>query len=263
VLVRGIGDIGSAVAHRLFQEGYVVVIHDVPKPATTRRGMAFADAAFEGRTALEGVEAIRALDFERINDLLASRTAIPVYVRPLGPLLKMVEPDILIDARMRKHTGPEVQKDLAPFVVGLGPSLEAGRHADVVVETSWDGLGHVITSGASRPLAGEPRVVGGHARDRYVYAPFDGVFRTKAHIGDIVRRGQEIAEIEFTVLSAPLDGVIRGLTRDGVRVTVRTKVIEIDPRGSAAEVWGIGERPRQIADGVLAAIHQWEHARGM
>ena len=47
VLVRGIGDIGSAVAHNLLRAGYGVVIHDSSKPTTTRRGMAFADAAFE------------------------------------------------------------------------------------------------------------------------------------------------------------------------------------------------------------------------
>jgi hypothetical protein len=44
VVVRGVGDVGSAVAHRLFVEGYAVVIHDGPTPTTTRRGMAFADA---------------------------------------------------------------------------------------------------------------------------------------------------------------------------------------------------------------------------
>lgn len=90
----------------------------------------------------------------------------------------------------------------------------------------------------------------------------DGVFRTKAQIGDVVSQGQDIAEVGFTVLTAPLGGVLRGLTRDGVPVTVGTKVIEIDPRGAAAEVRGIAERPRRIADGVLAAIQHWEHARG-
>jgi xanthine dehydrogenase accessory factor len=45
VIVRGLGDIGSAVAHLLFREGCGVVIHDDPRPAATRRGMAFADAA--------------------------------------------------------------------------------------------------------------------------------------------------------------------------------------------------------------------------
>lgn len=48
VLVRGVGDIGSAVANHLFTDGYCVVIHDEPLPTTTRRRMAFADAVFDG-----------------------------------------------------------------------------------------------------------------------------------------------------------------------------------------------------------------------
>jgi xanthine dehydrogenase accessory factor len=254
VVVRGIGDIGSAVAHRLLQERYAVVLHDVPMPTTTRRGMAFADAVFDGHATLEGVHAVRAHDLARVKESLDSRNAIPVYVRDIGPLLANVRPSVLVDARMRKHAAPEVQRELAPLTIGLGPSLVAGRHADAVVETSWDGLGTVITEGASRDLAGEPREIGGHARDRYVYAPSDGVFRTKARIGDAVRKDQAIAEIGSMALLAPLDGLVRGLTRDGVPVTVRTKVIEVDPRTREAEVRGIAERPRRIADGVLSAI---------
>jgi len=90
--------------------------------------------------------------------------------------------------------------------------------------------------------------------NRYVYAPFDGVFRTKARIGDEVRKGQAIAEIGSMALAAPLDGLLRGLTRDGVPVSVQTKVIEVDPRTGNAEVRGIGERTRRIAAGVLLAI---------
>jgi len=52
VLVRGIGDIGSAVTHRLFGAGHRVVIHDVPAPAAPRRGMAFTDAIFDGTVVL-------------------------------------------------------------------------------------------------------------------------------------------------------------------------------------------------------------------
>jgi len=256
VVVRGIGDVGSAVAHQFFLEGYAVVIHDVPTPTTTRRGMAFADAVFDGSAILDNVHAVRAHDLPRIREALESRRAIPVYVRDIGPLLAEIRPRILVDARMRKHDEPEVQRGLAELTVALGPSLIAGRHADVVVETSWDLLGTIITAGASMPLAGEPRELGGHARDRYVYAPSDGIFRTKVRIGDPVRQGQGIAEIGPMTLAAPLDGVLRGLTRDGVPVTRQTKVIEVDPRGAAAEVRGIGERPRRIADAVLAAIRQ-------
>lgn len=154
ILVRGIGDIGSAVAHRLFQEGYAVVLHDVPIPTTTRRGMAFADAIFEGHAALEGIHAVRAHDLARVTEALDSSNAIPVYVRDIGPLLAHLRPAVLVDARMRKHAAPEIQRALAPLTIALGPELVAGRHADVVVETSWEGLGAVITDGASRILAG-------------------------------------------------------------------------------------------------------------
>jgi xanthine dehydrogenase accessory factor len=59
-------------------------------------------------------------------------------------------------------------------------------------------------------------------------------------------------------LAAPLDGVLRGLTRDGVPVTARTKVMEVDPRGLAAGVQGISERPRRIAESVLSAVQTWK-----
>jgi xanthine dehydrogenase accessory factor len=261
VIVRGIGDIGSAIAHRLFLSGYAVVLHEGPTPATTRRGMAFADAVFDGHALLEAVHAVRAHDLLRVGEALAAHRAIPVYVGDLGLLLSDLHPDVLVDARMRKHAQPEGQRGLAPFTVGLGPDLTAGRDADVVIETSWDRLGAVITEGSSLPLMGEPRALDGHGRDRYVYAPCGGVFKTRARIGDAVRRGQTIAEIESTELAAPLDGVLRGLTRDRVPVSTGTKVIEVDPRGAAAEVRGIGERPRQIAAGVLDAIRSWEGRR--
>jgi xanthine dehydrogenase accessory factor len=254
VVVRGVGDIGSAVAHRLFREGYPVAIHDDPRPTATRRGMAFTDAVFDGRAVLDGVEAVRIDELGDVAAALGRRETIPLYIGPWARFLSTLEPRVLIDARMRKHSAPEGQRGSADVTIGLGPSLVAGRHADLVIETSWDDLGRVIRDGASRPLAGEPREIQGHARDRYVYAPVEGVFRTNARIGDAVRQGEAIATIDGAVVTAPLDGVLRGLTRDGVPVSVRTKVIEVDPRSRHAEVRGIAERPRRIAEAVLSVI---------
>lgn len=257
VIVRGLGDIGSAVAHLLFREGYGVVIHDDPQPATTRRGMAFADAAFDGQAELDGVQAVRADGIGEIARALEHREAIPVHVGPLEPLRARVGHRVLVDGRVRKHAAPEVQIGLADFTVAMGPALVAGRHAHVVVETSWDKLGAVITEGASLPLAGEPQAIAGHARDRYVYAPDAGVFRTGARIGDIVRRGEAVGWVGYAVVRAPLDGVLRGLTHDGVPVSAGAKIVEVDPRGRLEQVRGIGERPRRIAEGVLTAIRIW------
>lgn len=72
-----------------------------------------------------------------------------MYIRSLRPLLKGIAPALLVDARMEKHATPEVQRGLADFTIGLGPELVAGRHADVVVETSWEGLESVIADGGT------------------------------------------------------------------------------------------------------------------
>ena len=75
VLVRGSGDVGSAVAHRLFTSGRPVVIHDVALPAAPRRGMAFTDAIFERDCELEGVRALRVDDLGALPEALAARVA--------------------------------------------------------------------------------------------------------------------------------------------------------------------------------------------
>jgi xanthine dehydrogenase accessory factor len=255
VLVRGVGDVGSAVAHRLFSDGYAVVIHDSPEPAATRRKMAFADAVFDGVARLDGVEARRAMDVDMVKALMAGNT-VAVFVGPFPDLLEAIKPDVLIDARMRKRAVPEIQRGSAPLTIGLGPNFEAGVTCDVAIETSWDAR-HGDPRRDTATLAGEPRALGGHARDRYVYASCEGVFRTRAEIGDRVDQGQPIATIGETVLVAPVDGVLRGLTHDGVPVIARAKVIEVDPRGRTAEVAGSSERPRRIAAGVADAVRQF------
>ena len=258
IFVRGSNDIGSAVALHLFQAGYRVIIHDIPLPTVTRRKMAFADAIFEGSVHWAGVQAIRVDEFSHLEDMLTSSRVLPVLVADFDHLLNAYQPQVLIDARMRKHQQPETQRSLAALTIGLGPNFIAGENVDIAIETSWgDALGHFIFSGPTRPLEGEPRALGGHARDRYVYAPQAGLFRSAANIGDDVQQGQVIAWVDSIPLQAPLTGRLRGLTHTGVPVTKGTKVIEVDPRGENAEISGIAERPKRIAEGVLRAISVW------
>jgi xanthine dehydrogenase accessory factor len=255
ILVRGAGDIGSAVAVRLFQAGHAVVIHEDPQPTTTRRGMAFADAVFDGEATLDGVKAVRVSD--GLRESLASRSVIPVAIGNVMKLLAELQPDVLVDARVRKRSVPEIQRGLAPLTIGLGPNFVAGTTTDIVVETSWEDLGRVIRAGAPLPFRGEPREIAGHARDRYVYAAQAGVFRTNHRVGNRVRAGEPVAHIGAIALTAPLEGVLRGLTRDGVPVSTGTKVIEVDPRGDADLVHGIGERPARIATAIVDAVATW------
>jgi xanthine dehydrogenase accessory factor len=255
VLVRGSGDVGSAVAHVLLRNGYRVLVHDVVAPAAPRRGMAFADAVFDGACTLDGVRARRVDDLWALEAAVGARDELCITTAALEDVLAAVRPDVLVDARMRKHERPEPQRELAPLTIGLGPNFVAGETTHLAIETQWgDALGAVVTTGPTRVLAGEPRSFGGYARDRFVYAPVAGVMRTDAAIGDRVRSGDVVATIGDEPLAAPLDGILRGLTHDGVPVEAGTKVLEVDPRGEPSAVVGIGTRPRRIAEGVLAAL---------
>ena len=258
VLIRGSGDVGSAVAYALFQAQYPVIIHDSTKPSATRRTMAFCDAVFDGIATLEGVRGQLFDDMAELAARLEAHDLIPVTTMEISGVLAALKPEVLVDARMRKHDRPEVQISLAAFTVGLGPNFVAGETVHAAVETGWnEELGHIIWKGAPRPLEGEPQTIAGHARDRYVYAPAAGLFRTALRIGDLVSEGQVVARVDDVDLLAPIDGMLRGLTHDNVPVAKRAKVIEVDPRGAQAPIAGIAERPGRIARGVLTAVQTW------
>jgi xanthine dehydrogenase accessory factor len=257
VLVRGTGDVASAVAALLCHAGHRVVLHDSASPAHTRRGMAFADALYHGTPELEGILAKRIRTLRDLAPMLRCGRAVPVADAPFEHVLAAAGPHVLVDARMRKRAEPEAQRGLASLTIGLGPNFEAGRNVDIAVETAWgDALGSVIRAGRTRALEGEPVPIGGRARERYVYAPTAGVFHTPHSIGQRVEEGQEVARIGGTALYAPLSGCLRGLTHDGAPVALGTKVIEVDPRGDPQAARGLGERPRRIAEGVLRAVSE-------
>jgi len=255
VLVRGVGDVGSAIAVIVHRAGYHVVLHDDAAPTASRRGMAFADALFDGFATLDGLTALRVTTTAELRHALNAGDIVPVTSLAIDETIGAMPWSALIDARMRKRAIPEPQRGIAPLTIGLGPNFVAGENVDLAIETMWgDRLGEVIEAGSTLALAGEPRPIGGAARERFVYAPSAGRFITNARIGDSVEEGAVIATIGEISLRAPIGGVLRGLTRSGVQVTARTKVIEVDPRGDPPGVFGLGERPRRIAEGVLKAL---------
>jgi xanthine dehydrogenase accessory factor len=255
VLVRGVGDVGSAVAVVLFRAGYAVALHDEPAPATPRRGMAFADALFDGFAILDGLTGLRVKTAAELRHALNDRDVVPVTTAPFTETIEAAAWSALIDARMRKRAVPEGQRGIAPLTIGLGPKFVAGETVDLAIETMWgERLGSIIEAGTTLPLGGEPRPIGGIGRARFVYAPAAGRFKTSARIGDRVEESAVVATIGDVPLHAPIGGVLRGLTRSGVEVTLRTKVIEVDPRSDPAAAFGLGERPRRIAEGVLQAL---------
>ncbi len=259
VLVLGAGDVGSAVAHALFQAGAAVAMQDGPaSPAVPRRGMAFADAFFDGEAALAGVTARRLATPVDLAAALGNAAFLPFFVGTVTEALAAAPWAAVVDARMRKRAAPEDLRPWAPLAVGLGPGFVAGEGADAnchaAVETSWEALGKVVRSGPTLPLRGEPRPIAGVGRERAVYAPAAGLFRTGHAIGGRISAAEPIGTLDGRALLAPLAGALRGLVRDAVPVEEGAKVAEVDPRGDPALCFGLGERPRRIAEGVSALL---------
>lgn len=262
VLVKGANDVASAVAHALHRAGRPVILVEGPQPATARRGMSFAEAVFVGRADLEGLEAIRVDTPQAAEALLAGALAIPLLVGPPEPVLAALRPLVVIDARMRKRERPEAQLHEAPLTIGLGPGFRAGQTTHLAIETSWGPtLGTVMEDGETEAYTGQPREVLGYGRERYSYAPAAGAWRTDLGIGQPVRAGQLLGRVDTYELRSAIHGVVRGITRDGVRVSPGAKVADVDPRGAEAATTGIAERPRRIAEGVLEAIRRHEAGR--
>jgi xanthine dehydrogenase accessory factor len=216
--------------------------------------MSFTDAVFDGKVSLEGVLAKR-IDRSNALHMLTCRQAIPVVVDDIDHSVCALQPDALVDARMRKRVVPEVQRHHASLTIGLGPNFIAGDQTHVVVETAWgDHLGEIITHGSSQPLSGEPKMINGIGRERCVYAPCEGVLRTGVRIGQWLNQGSPVGILNQTPVFVPIDGYVRGICRDGLHVEAGTKLLEMDPREKNDGCYGLGERPLRIAQGVARTL---------
>src|SRR5260221_5208065 len=99
VLVRGAGDVGSAVAHTLFAAGYRLAVHDLPAPTYGRRGMAFVDAIFDGSAGFAGNLA-KPAPTSGIAHMLHCRQAPSIFAACLFQIFPAMRPDVLVDGRL-------------------------------------------------------------------------------------------------------------------------------------------------------------------
>jgi xanthine dehydrogenase accessory factor len=262
VLVMGGGDMGSAVAHRLFQEGMQVLICDRAQSPHARRGMAFTDALFEGSATLEGVIAQSQADLQGVAACWDAGEAIPIVTIAESLLLAAMSFDVLVDATMRRNRAPADLRTLARLSIGIGPGFEAGANCDVAIETQWgDSMGHVLYDRPAAGRAGGPHAIGGVTRARFVIAPASGIWRTKAAPGEPVSEGQLVGQLDEHLIRAPIGGFLRGVSHDGVEVMKGHRILEVDPR-AVPDIFGLGERPVAVAKGVVEAVRAAQPNRG-
>ena len=265
VVIKGAGDIPSAIAYRVKQAGGNPVLLEVNRPLITRRLMAFAPALHGDSPVIEGLRGVGCETAEQAIAVASEPGVMPVLALPEGGdtanavqvLSSLAHVMVVVDGRMKKKQAPPEQIQEAPLVIGVGPGFVAGQHAHGVIETSWgDDLGRVIWQGSTLDYTGIHRKVEGHGAERYIYAPHNGVFRTEKNIPDAVQPGDVVGRIDDTPLKVEIGGVLRGLAYNGTPVSKGAKLVEVEPRGDITACSGIARRPAQISDGVLQAIRE-------
>jgi xanthine dehydrogenase accessory factor len=254
VVVRGGGDLGTGVAWRLRRVGFPVVVLDLERPLAVRRTVAFSTAIPDGSIVVDGLEAVRVDDPQGVPRLVADGR-IPVIASDVVPDLPR-SPSVIVDARLAKRV-LDTTIDQAPFVVALGPGFIARRDCHAVVETKrGHHLGRVIWDGAAAPNTGVPGTLGGVSAQRVMRAQAPGDLSWEVAIGDIVRAGQRMGTIGGSVVTATIDGTVRGLIAPGP-VDPNLKIGDIDPRGDPEASTEISDKSLSVAGGVLEAILVW------
>ncbi len=253
VIIRGGGDLATGVAIRLFRAGFSVVVLEIDHPTVIRLPVSFARAVYEGKAVVEEVEAVLIPSWEKAEDIIKQRK-IPVLIDYEGYCIEKFSPDVLVDAIMAKRNlGTKINQ--APLVIGLGPGFTAGKDVDVVIETKrGHNLGRVVYNGQAEPDTRVPGEVGGESKRRVLRAPVQGRIFPLRKIGDLVKAGEVIAEVEGVPLKAEISGVLRGLIYPGSWVTKGMKVGDIDPRGIREYCFTVSDKARSIGGAVLEAI---------
>jgi xanthine dehydrogenase accessory factor len=258
ILIRGGGDLASGVILRLHRVGFQIAILELNKPLAVRRSVCFSEAVYAGKQTVEGVTA-RLVSADQLQVTMEAGE-IPVLIDPNANILRnqfMTNPrnTFVVDARLLKHE-PELLGEEVPLHIGLGPGFRAGENCHAVIETRRSHtLGRVLWSGETQPDSGSPE---GDTR-RVLRAQDSGTLLPVAEIGDLVKEGQLIAEIQNAAgnrskVISPFDGLLRGLIHQQVEITQGMKIGDVDSRNEPSMCKLVSDKALSIGGGVLEAV---------
>jgi xanthine dehydrogenase accessory factor len=259
VLLRGGGDLATGVAYRLHQAGFPVIVLELAQPLVVRRRVALATAALEKEIKIENLTGRLVATYAEAHTL-AQTGIVPVLVSPQLPAVngrEVLRPAVVVDARMAKRN-IDTTKDQASLVVALGPGFWAGVDCHAVVETMrGHRLGRVIWQGSALPNTGSPGVVAGKGAERVLRAPAEGAVQWQVYIGDVVAEGDMLGEVNGQPVTAPFNGVLRGLIASGTAVPKGLKIGDLDARAEVSACFTISDKALAVGGGVVEAVLSW------
>ncbi len=254
VLIRGAGEMASAIAWRLHQANIRrICMMELDKPLCVRRTVSFCDALECGETQVEGVTAVV---IQSLAGIAQAWRCGKIAIAPQRRWRAIADlaPDVVIDAILAKRNIATSIGD-APLVVALGPGFSAGYDCHFVIETNrGHHLGRIITHGEAEPNTGIPGDIAGHTRARVLQAGAAGIFESERAIGDVVGAGDVIGRVAGVAVVAAMGGILRGLLASGTQVSRGLKLGDIDPRAKHDYCDTISDKARAIAGAALECV---------
>ena len=251
ILIRGAGEMASAVAVVLQRVGFSVIMTELSIPLAIRRTVCFSEAILNGTAEVEGIQSVKA-EYNNYHAVLRNGN-IPVFTDSIE-IIKRIKPEFSVDARLLKRPVKD-HRILAQFTIGLGPGFTVGKNCDVIIETMrGHNLGRVIWHGSAAPNTGVPGKIGGESAKRVVYSPGVGNIKWLVDFGDIVQKNKVLGKIGEIEIKSYISGIVRGLISPKVNVTKGMKIADVDPRGREVNYTTISDKARSVGRGVLEAI---------
>jgi xanthine dehydrogenase accessory factor len=206
-----------------------------------------------GKKTVEEVHAVRTEGAEATRKAW-EQGQLAVIVDPKWAMIEEMCPHVVVDSILAKRNlGTRMEE--APLVIGLGPGFTAGRDVHMVIETNrGHNLGRIIIEGSAETNTGVPGDIGGYAGERVFRAPVRGRFSACVEIGESVRSGDLLGDVDAHEVRAEIGGVVRGLIASRCEVDKALKLGDIDPRGGPSYCTTISEKARAIGGAVLEAI---------
>jgi len=254
IAIKGAGDLASGIACRLHAARLRrIYMLELARPLAVRRRVAFCEAIYDAEKTVEGVTAVRAAQVDEVRQAWR-KGHIAVKVDPIWDTLGKLPPDVVIDAIIaKKNLGTHLAD--ASLVIGLGPGFIAGKDVHRAIETQrGHNFGRVLRQGSPQNNTGIPGNIAGYTSERVLRAHVAGIFKAQRRLGESVKKGDTLAWVQDQKMISPIDGVIRGLIRDGAEVAAGLKIGDVDPRDRADYCDSISDKARSLGGAVLEAI---------
>ncbi len=264
VLVCGVGEISSAIAHRLFRARFRVVLTEDDPERELMKYNSFSRVFTEGSCEVEGVPARQAVVTEALG--MIDQGSLPVLSVDPRSALDALNPEIIVDGREKRRGGEGVETRQAlavgdaSLIISATSDFELGETCDmaIIAERGFH-MARTLTSvfekrpetlGTTESVSDEEPVIP-------IVTDVSGPFGYLKRIGEPVDRDEPIGVVRDRELVSPEPGILKGTVAGGTVVDAGAIVAEVDRRGHEEYIYAISDLGRAVAGSVLEMAVSW------